>query len=261
MTCPVVAQAPRSCGIIARMIDDDSRRRAEQAFRALLWRVKAKALTAAVAALVDEVQPSAARQSSADDALRDVYERVRRDVINQLMTDRGPRRERLLQTSIPTLPPTLGCDFHCDAGLGGLARWLRAAGYDAAFWPGIDDDELLRKLIGTSAILLTTDRRLMDRGVITSGAIAALLVPISLKKGEQFTFVREALELPLKPPRCMACGGRLIAVEKESVRDRIPPRTYPWRDDYYLCERCDRLFWKGTHWERIEVALAKTELA
>jgi uncharacterized protein with PIN domain len=53
----------------------------------------------------------------------------------------------------------------------------------------------------------------------------------------------------------MACGGRLTSVEKTAVRERIPPRTYPWRDEYYVCQRCDRLFWKGTHWRRIEAAL------
>ena len=31
--------------------------------------------------------------------------------------------------------------FFCDAMLGGLARWLRAMGYDAAFEYGIDDGD------------------------------------------------------------------------------------------------------------------------
>jgi uncharacterized protein with PIN domain len=114
---------------------------------------------------------------------------------------------------------------------------------------------LLRKMTTSGAILLTSDRRLMERGVIASSAMAALLVPISLKKRDQFAFLRAELGLPLKPTRCMACGGRLLAVNKESVRERIPPRTYPWLDDYYLCERCHRLFWEGTHWQRIKETL------
>src|SRR5215470_14075309 len=32
--------------------------------------------------------------------------------------------------------------FLCDAGLGGLARWLRATGYEARWRADIDDDEL-----------------------------------------------------------------------------------------------------------------------
>lgn len=33
--------------------------------------------------------------------------------------------------------------FACDAMLGGLARWLRAAGYDASWQEGITDQELI----------------------------------------------------------------------------------------------------------------------
>jgi uncharacterized protein with PIN domain len=83
-------------------------------------------------------------------------------------------------------------------------------------------------------------------------------VPVSLGKREQFAYVRDALELPLKTARCMACGGRLSPVDKASVRERIPPRTYPWLDDYFLCQRCHRLFWEGTHWQRIKVTLKST---
>ncbi|HWB08890.1 MAG TPA: Mut7-C RNAse domain-containing protein [Pirellulales bacterium] len=235
-------------------ITADFRDRAEQVFRSLLWRIGAKPLTEAVATLVDEVCRCGA-PSSADEALLPVYRRTRGEVLAQLVSGTGERHRRMLDTTIPPLPPPLSFDFHCDAGLGGLARWLRAAGYDAAFWPDIDDDDLLRKMTASAAILLTTDRRLMDRGVITSGAIAALLVPISLNKHQQLAHVRGELDLVLKTPRCMACGGRLAEVEKTAVRERIPPRTYPWLDEYYVCQRCQRLFWKGTHWQRIEADL------
>lgn len=240
------------------MNGDDLHHHAEQLFRGLLWRKRVQPLATAVAALVDEVLGRDHTPSTSEEVLREVYQRTRGEVLAHLISRAGSRRHRMIETMVSSLPPPLSSDFHCDAGLGGLARWLRAAGYDAAFWRDIDDDQLLRKMTNSGAVLLTSDRRLMDRGVITSGAIAALLVPISLKKREQFAFVRRQLELPLRDPRCMACGGRLVAVEKEAVQERIPPRTYPWRDDYYICERCDRLFWKGTHWERIEAALGRS---
>ncbi|HET6878791.1 MAG TPA: Mut7-C RNAse domain-containing protein [Pirellulales bacterium] len=229
--------------------------RAEQVFRSLLWRSDTKPLMPAVASLVEEVVARVEGGQAAEVALTDVFSRARRDAIERLLARSPPRWRRIVEITVPQAPPQLGPDFHCDAGLGGLARWLRAAGYDAAFWPGIDDDDLLRKATAGGAILITSDRRLMDRGVIASGAVAALLTPISLKKREQFAFVRDRLELPLKPTRCMACGGRLAAVDKEAVRERIPPRTYPWLDDYFECQRCRRLFWQGTHWQRIERVL------
>jgi hypothetical protein len=56
----------------------------------------------------------------------------------------------------------------------------------------------------------------------------------------------------------MSCGGELRAVAKDEVADRIPPRTARWKDEYFVCSICDRLFWEGTHWQRISrvVALA-----
>jgi hypothetical protein len=63
------------------------------------------------------------------------------------------------------------------------------------------------------------------------------------------------LDLPRRPPRCMACGGVLQSVEKEAYRDAIPPRTFAWLDVYYRCVDCSKLYWEGTHWQRIESLL------
>jgi uncharacterized protein with PIN domain len=47
--------------------------------------------------------------------------------------------------------------------------------------------------------------------------------------------------------RCPHCNGEVHPVDKEKVRDRIPPRTWKWLDDYYLCQQCGHLYWEGTH--------------
>jgi hypothetical protein len=53
----------------------------------------------------------------------------------------------------------------------------------------------------------------------------------------------------------MSCGGELRHVSKDALRERIPPRTYRWLDEFFACRRCDKLFWQGTHWQRILVTL------
>ena len=53
----------------------------------------------------------------------------------------------------------------------------------------------------------------------------------------------------------MACGGALLRATKEEVKERVPPRTFNWLEEYWRCERCDRVFWRGTHWRRIEERL------
>lgn len=142
--------------------------------------------------------------------------------------------------------------FLCDAGLGGLARWLRAAGFEAQWSPGAGGGALVSKAQQAGDVLLTTDSRVLERRAIRDGSVLALWLPSTLTRHELLTMVFRDLGLALRPPRCMACGGELVPAPKEDVAPRIPPRTARWKDDYFVCARCDRLFWQGTHWERIE---------
>jgi uncharacterized protein with PIN domain len=137
--------------------------------------------------------------------------------------------------------------FWCDSGLGGLARWLRAAGYDASWHPRMDDDELLKRAQAEKRTLLTTDSGIMERRIVRDRIIPALWIPPTLAIKEQMKLVIAEYGLTLKESRCSLCGGELRLVPKESVRERIPPKTWKWLDEYFLCTRCDHLFWKGTH--------------
>ncbi|HEY3323551.1 MAG TPA: Mut7-C RNAse domain-containing protein [Planctomycetota bacterium] len=145
--------------------------------------------------------------------------------------------------------------FACDAMLGGLARWLRAAGYDAAWYPDIDDWDFIRIARRESRFLLSCDTRMFEIGALRDGEIPSLLLPTGLRKLEQLAFVLERLALPLLTPRCMACGGELVLVAKEHVKERAPPRSFAWVEQFFECARCKRLFWQGTHWRRIASSL------
>jgi hypothetical protein len=72
----------------------------------------------------------------------------------------------------------------------------------------------------------------------------------------QLRFVMRSLGLERLEPRCMACGGRLRAIPKESARPEAPPRSFALCDEFFRCERCAKLFWRGTHWDRIAARLA-----
>lgn len=146
---------------------------------------------------------------------------------------------------------------HCDAGLGGLARWLRAAGCEAFWHHDISDADLVRETQELGGFLLTTDSQLLDRRPIVRGEIYALWIPPTLTMLEQLRYVRAELDLSHSAfeSRCMRCGGELIEVDKAQVRDRIPPRTYNWLSEFFECVHCHQLFWDGTHWQRISRAV------
>jgi uncharacterized protein with PIN domain len=149
--------------------------------------------------------------------------------------------------------------FFCDSGLGGLARWLRGAGYETFWEPSIDDFELLQKAKELSATVLTTDSLLMERRVVRDHVIPALWLPPTLSIPEALAFVFHEFGLKKRGPRCMSCGGELRRESKEALGERIPPKTFKWLDEYFVCSRCGKLFWRGTHWQKIQNELQKIQ--
>ena len=150
--------------------------------------------------------------------------------------------------------------FLCDAMCGGLARWLRAIGYDAAFHPDLDDAELVQLAHRQGRVLISSDGKLFERRAITERRVRALQLPRGLKRIDQIRFVVRALGLTVRDPRCMKCNGRLIAASREEVADVVPARSLVWADAFFRCDSCHRVFWNGTHWKKITARRAELAL-
>lgn len=218
----------------------------ESRFRALLLRLHARDLEKGINWLLSRCRERASGESILlVQALSDRYEQLRRHVY-QFEKRTGKTSAGLIND-----PPR----FLCDAGLGGLARWLRAAGYEAIWFPHIDDAELLRRAQSLKAVVLTTDSLMMERGVLRDGHIPSLWLPPIWRSEEKLALVFREFDLSVREPRCMNCGGELQPVNKETMRERIPPKTWKWINDYFQCAQCGQLFWRGTHWQRIQTVL------
>jgi uncharacterized protein with PIN domain len=210
-------------------------------FRRTLAKVRPRRLAFGVDLLMRRADELATREGIplADARLR-VYEFTRWRVAR-----------RLEKTGVCVVDPAAGRDaFACDPSLGGLARWLRAAGYQADVMP----TEHALAAARAAAVALTTDTDVLARKDALSRAL--LWIPPGLAPPRQMGLVLRDLGLVARAPRCMACGGPLEAVPKDAVAERIPPRTARWKDDYSVCSRCGRLLWEGTHWERIAARIA-----
>jgi uncharacterized protein with PIN domain len=152
--------------------------------------------------------------------------------MSAMVTDSGPR-------------------FACDTMLGGLARWLRAAGYDASWHDGIADTELVQLARDERRTVLSSDGDVFDFALVRDGVVPALFVPRGLTVQAQLAHVLRGLRLPLREPRCMACGGELAELTREEAAGRVPPRSLAFHDRFWECARCQQVFWHGTHWQRI----------
>lgn len=211
-------------------------------FRGLLQQLAVAEPDREAEQLLGRARERAAEQGlSLDEALARAYEDL---------------RERVRRTAPP---PALGTTprFLCDESLGGLARWLHAAGHDARGLRGVKSDALLRAALEESRILVTTDGHLLERRLVKEGRVRMVWVPSRMPLNRQLGLVMADLGLAFLAPRCMSCGAELAPVAKEAVRERIPPKTALWKDEYFLCRGCGRLLWQGTHWERIESRLAQ----
>jgi len=234
------------------------RRGYEARFRALLRQLHARRLELGVQWLL-----ARAEQLSRCEAIShaDALTRVHDGLSGKIQRDRARvARASVFPSGAPATnskaPPLL----LCDAGLGGLARWLRAAGHEALWKPDIADDELLKQARELGATLVTTDSMLVERRLLRDAIIPSVWLPPTLTMFEQLALVFRELRLTAREPRCMSCGGELRSVEKETLRDRVPPRTWRWVEEYFLCTRCNKLFWYGTHWQHIQSRLRQLDV-
>lgn len=140
--------------------------------------------------------------------------------------------------------------FAADVMLGGLARYLLLAGRDCFYRRHIDDPNLAQLAHRQDRVLVTKDRRLLERH-----RDLPAFNPSSDDPEEQFQRVVEEYELILQREdlfsRCPECNMELESVRKESVREQIPERTRQWLDEYYQCPYCEKIYWKGSHYRAI----------
>jgi len=143
--------------------------------------------------------------------------------------------------------------FIVDLNVGKLAKRLRMMGYDTVFINGLDDPELVRIALREGRILLTRDTGILRRRIVSTGKVKALLID----EGDVRTQLRQVvstfnLEADSRPfTRCMECNEPLVSREKDEVREMVPPYVFATQDQYMQCPKCQRIYWRGTHWQRM----------
>lgn len=137
--------------------------------------------------------------------------------------------------------------FILDVHLGKLTNKLRMLGFDCLYHNDFKDDQIAKISNLENRIVLTRDRGLLKRSIITRGYILRSDDPdIQLKE----VIIRFDLK-PLFDPltRCMSCNGTLISVDKKKVLSELEPKTIKYFKDFKRCDSCGKLYWKGSHYE------------
>jgi hypothetical protein len=145
--------------------------------------------------------------------------------------------------------------FIADLHLGKLASHLRMLGIDT-FFRRTEPDELLLTLSHEERrAVLTKDRALLSDRRLERGYFVRPIHP-----REQLLDVLRRFDLItcLKPfTRCIECNATLEQIDKDSVLARLPQRVRQHEGEFRRCKTCDRVYWDGSHVERMNRFIAE----
>lgn len=147
--------------------------------------------------------------------------------------------------------------FVLDVHLGKLTSYLRMMGFDTIYNNDSDDETLARLSSKQRRILLTRDRGLLKRSEVVHGYLVRTNDPPSqllevLRRFDLFAHIR-----PFK--RCMLCNGELEVTAKEEVEQSLPEKVREYFEEFYLCKGCGKVYWKGSHYERMKRFIAQIQ--
>lgn len=139
--------------------------------------------------------------------------------------------------------------------LGRLAKWLRILGFDARYESSGNKSVAMIEALKEERILLTRNLRFGTR----HGGIIIFVKHDGLQ--DQLRDVFSQIDVKLEPDRlfsrCTVCNESLAAVAKERVRQSVPAYVFEAHEDFMRCCKCQRVYWKGTHWGNAEEVLKK----
>ncbi len=151
--------------------------------------------------------------------------------------------------SAPLREPRFVLDVHLQK----LARRLRLLGFDVDFSPHRDDATLADIAEAGDRILMSRDRQLMMRKKVARGIYIRNTDP-----DKQVAEVLDRLDLRgrCRPfTRCIECNGGIEALDPDTpgadATADIPPGVRAWCSEYYRCRGCGRVYWKGSHYEKL----------
>jgi len=144
--------------------------------------------------------------------------------------------------------------FVLDTHLRKLASYLRLAGFDATVLE--DDSDIARAGARETRVVLTRDRGLLKRNDVRWGCWIRSTDP----QAQFVELVRRFTLAPQARPftRCLRCNGLLEPVAKDAVAGRLLPRTRADVDEFHLCGTCGRVYWRGSHYQRLSCFLQRS---
>ncbi len=144
--------------------------------------------------------------------------------------------------------------------LGTLTRYLRFMGYDTmsanSLSPGStrEDTLLLAIAVRDDRVLLTRDRELARRGESRAVYVASEAIRDQIRQMTDLGLIEPEIHMS----RCSLCNTRLRPATAREVRETpYAPRSGRGKE-FSWCPVCRKLYWMGSHSERLEQCLRES---
>lgn len=145
--------------------------------------------------------------------------------------------------------------FICDVNVGKLALLLRMLGYDTYYHSFLEDEKIAFWASVEKRIVLTKDINLLKRKQVHFGYLVRAIDP-----DEQLKEVSKVFGL--KPQRvfkrCLLCNALLKPIAKKDIVHLLEPKTKKYFNKFYFCFNCKKIYWPGSHLERMKERLLKS---
>lgn len=146
--------------------------------------------------------------------------------------------------------PLRVCKFILDAHLGKLAKYLRMLGFDTLYQNDFGDKEIIRIANEENRIILTRDKLLLKSKIVQHGYYVR-----AVNKHQQLSELVNKFDLYSQFKtftRCMTCNAELVPKLKNELKGKIDDNILETFDRFYYCYNCDKVFWQGSHFKRME---------
>ena len=144
--------------------------------------------------------------------------------------------------------------FLVDAMLGNIAKKLRLLGFDSKYFSDIDDSKLIEKANNENRTIISRDRNLIERA--KKNKILSIYIT---KKNEieQFLEILETTNLQLDAisgdtARCTKCNSTTSQISKLKIGNKIPQGVLEYNDKFWKCDKCNQIYWEGTHIKNLQ---------
>ena len=145
--------------------------------------------------------------------------------------------------------------FVVDVNVGKLALLLRMLGLDAEYSPKFLDKDILSFCKKEKRIVLSKDTGLLEcRQIIFGRHVRSIYPDDQLSEVLDFFGIKGPFNFF---SRCLRCNNKLSLVNKKDILHRLEPKTKKYFNRFKICSQCNRIYWRGSHYEKMKTRLLK----